>query len=43
LPGAALRNEAGQTAVILSVPVSREGRDAGVLTFGLILAGTLQP
>ena len=43
LPGAALRNEAGQTAVIFSVPASREGRDAGVLTFGLILAGTLQP
>ncbi len=38
-----LRNEAGQTAVIFSVPVSREGRDAGVLTFGLILAGTTQP
>jgi hypothetical protein len=43
VPGAALRNEAGQTAVIFSVPASREGRDAGVLTFGLILAGTLQP
>jgi hypothetical protein len=42
-PGAILRNEAGQTAVIVSVPVSREGRDAGALTFGLMLAGTIQP
>jgi hypothetical protein len=42
-PGAAVRNEAGRTAVIFSVPVSREGRDAGALTFGLILAGTIQP
>jgi hypothetical protein len=41
--GATLRNEAGQTAVSFSVPVSREGRDAGVLTFGLILAGTIHP
>jgi hypothetical protein len=36
-------NGAGQTAVIFSVPVSREGTDAGVLTFGLILVGTIQP
>jgi hypothetical protein len=42
-PRAALRNEAGQTAALFSVPVSREGSDAGVLTFGLMLAGVIQP
>jgi hypothetical protein len=43
VPGPILSPEAGQTAVIFSVPVSREGRDAGALTFGLMLAGTAQP
>jgi hypothetical protein len=41
--GPTLTNDAGQTAVIFSVPVSREGKDAGDLTFGLILVGAIQP
>jgi hypothetical protein len=43
--GAALslkKNDAGMTAVIFEVPVSRDGKDAGRLKFGLILVGEIQ-
>jgi hypothetical protein len=42
-PGTARLSDAGHAAVIFAVPVSHEGKDAGVLTFGLILVGTIQP
>jgi hypothetical protein len=42
-PGTTRMGDAGQASVIFSVPVSREGKDAGVLRFGLILAGTTHP
>lgn len=35
-------NEAGQTSVVFSVPVSRDGKDVGTLKFGLVLVGTVQ-
>jgi hypothetical protein len=34
-------NEAGHKAVIFQVPVSRDGKDAGMLRFGLILIGEI--
>lgn len=43
--GPALRtykNDAGQTGVVFQVPISRDGQDAGVIVFGLILSGTIQ-
>jgi hypothetical protein len=43
VPRTTLKNDAGHTAVIFSVSVSREGTDAGVLRFGLTLVGTIQP
>ena len=36
------KNDAGMTAVVFQVPVSRDGKDAGVLKFGLILVGVIQ-
>ena len=36
------KNDAGMTAVIFQVPVSRDGKDAGVLKFGLVLVGQIQ-
>jgi len=41
--GSTMTTEGGQSAVIFSVNASRDGRDAGELTFGLVLAGTLPP
>jgi len=41
--GSTITNDAGQTAVFFSVAVSRDGRDAGTLEFGLVLVGTVQP
>jgi hypothetical protein len=38
-----IRANGGQKAVLFSVSTSREGRDAGVLEFGLVLVGTVQP
>ncbi|HEX3704951.1 MAG TPA: hypothetical protein VHU82_16600 [Vicinamibacterales bacterium] len=35
--------DGGQTAMIVALPASRDGRDAGTLTFRLVLAGTIQP
>jgi hypothetical protein len=36
------KNDAGMTAVIFELPVSRDGKDAGLLKFGLILVGEIQ-
>ena len=36
------KNDAGMTAVVFQVPVSRDGKDAGVLKFGLVLVGQIQ-
>jgi len=36
------KNDAGMTAVIFDLPVSRDGKDAGRLKFGLILVGEIQ-
>ena len=36
------KNDAGMTAVIFDLPVSRDGKDAGRLKFGLILIGEIQ-
>lgn len=41
-PGSVYTNDAGQQGVVFSVAVSRAGKDAGTLRFGLILAGTIQ-
>ena len=43
--GAALslkKNDAGMTAVIFEIHVTREGKDAGALKFGLVLVGEIQ-
>jgi hypothetical protein len=39
--GSTAVNETGQTAVIFSVPASRDGKDVGALKFGVILLGTI--
>jgi hypothetical protein len=36
------KNDAGMTAVVFQVPVSRDGKDAGSLKFGLVLVGVIQ-
>jgi len=36
------KNEAGMTAVVFQVPVARDGKDAAMLKFGLILVGQIQ-
>src|SRR5438552_3635868 len=36
------KNDAGMTAVIFEIPVTRDGKDAGALKFGLILVGEIQ-
>jgi hypothetical protein len=41
--GSIRQNDAGQYSVMFSVAVSRDGRDAGTLEFGLMLIGTIQP
>ncbi len=42
-PGTVYKNDAGQQGLVFSVAVSRGGKDAGALRFGLILVGTIQP
>ena len=37
------RNELGLTSVIVDVPVSRDGKDAGTLKFGIVIQGTIVP
>jgi hypothetical protein len=41
-PLALKKNDAGMTAVVFQVPVSRDGKDAGALKFGLVLVGQIQ-
>ncbi len=41
-PGSIQTNDAGQKAVVFEVPVSRDGKDVGLLRFGLVLIGTVQ-
>ncbi len=36
------KNDAGWTAVIFEVPVTRDGKSAGTLKFGLVLIGEIQ-
>src|SRR5205807_1815472 len=36
------KNDAGMTSVIFEVRVTREGKDAGALKFGLVLVGEIQ-
>ena len=36
------KNDAGMTAVVFQVPVARDGKDAGMLKFGLVLIGQIQ-
>jgi hypothetical protein len=42
-PGTVYTNDTGQQGVVFSVPVSRAGKSAGTLRFGLILVGTIHP
>jgi hypothetical protein len=42
-PGSTRAVDGSQTAMIVSLPASRDGRDVGTLTFGLVLIGTIQP
>jgi len=42
-PGRVYKNEAGLRGVVFQVPISRDGKDLGLLTFGLIVAGEVQP
>ena len=42
-PGRVYKNDAGLRGVVFQVPISRDGKDLGVLTFGLIVAGEVQP
>lgn len=37
------KNDTGLTTVVVSVPASRDGKDAGVLKFGVVILGTIQP
>ncbi len=39
--GSVKRNSTRQSALIVSVPASRDGKDVGVLKFGLVLVGTV--
>jgi hypothetical protein len=41
-PGSTQTTDAGETVLIVALPASRDGMDAGTLTFGLVLAGTTQ-
>ena len=36
------KNDAGMTAVVFQVPVSRGGKETGSLKFGLVLVGQIQ-
>jgi hypothetical protein len=40
--GSIRMNDTEQSAVIFSVPASRDGKDVGALKFGLILVGTVR-
>jgi hypothetical protein len=42
-PGTVYTNDTGLKGVVFSVPVSRAGKAPGMMRFGLILAGTIQP
>lgn len=41
--GTIQKNDLGLTSVIVEVPVSREGKDAGVLKFGVVVQGAIVP
>lgn len=42
-PGTLQKNDLGLTSVIVEVPVSRDGKDAGTLKFGIVVQGTITP
>ena len=41
--GAIVKNDIGLTSVVVEVPVSRDGKDAGTIKFGIVVQGTIQP
>ncbi len=41
--GTLQKNDIGLTSVIVEVPVSRDGQDAGTLKFGIVVQGTIVP
>lgn len=42
-PAFTLQKSDGLTSVIVDVPVSRDGKDAGTLKFGIVVQGTIVP
>lgn len=42
-PGTLVKNDIGLTSVIVEIPVSRDGKDAGAIKFGIAVQGTIVP
>lgn len=42
-PGTLVKNDLGLTSVIVEIPVSRDGKDAETMRFGVVVQGTIVP